>query len=338
MGYQTVMRVPRIRTYEEALKKYNNTKRIRGRENIVPLGERRDCDTYSIRKNVWTDAMELVLYQTPVIKFTVEDEVSINFGRWSSASTCQFISRVLGVAANRVRGDVVLSFHNGTKAMIADNETLTLVRTDGRWVPKQAQVLYDYRIDRKGANEVRKSVSQFKDYLRGVLKLKAEEITTNFGPSFQMQRNVVKLSYADLVEVFGKDVNPNNNNFRPAVSEWVKLDEKPTWTSPESKARMWDAYRDRTTKFYELIRNDQDDNTRHQNYWIAFNILFAQGNNLYWRDSMDAWVTLGVEEFEKSLDKALFSMFSAKVFKKVALPEGRVPTGKYNDYAITEED
>ena len=88
MGYATVMRVPRIRTYAEALKKYSNTKPIRGRDgDPVPLGERRHVDTYSIRKNVWTDTIELVLYRTPVIKFKTDDEVVVGFGQWSSAST-----------------------------------------------------------------------------------------------------------------------------------------------------------------------------------------------------------------------------------------------------------
>ena len=122
MGYATVMRVPKIYNYADALRRFNNTKPIKGRsEEKRPLGERRDADTYSIRKNVWTDAIELVLYQTPVITFTQEDEVRIKFGTWSSASTCQFIDRILSsVHCNRVRGNVVLSFVDGSKAMIAE--------------------------------------------------------------------------------------------------------------------------------------------------------------------------------------------------------------------------
>lgn len=349
MGYATVLRVPRISTYAEALKKFDNTKPIKGREpEIRPLGDRRNVDTYSIRKNVWNESIELVLYRTPVIKFTLDDEVKISFGRWSSASTCQFISRVLlGVGAYRVKGQVVLGFTGTTtKAMIGDHEELVLVRgANGGWIPKEKQVLCDYRISRKEANNVRKMVSQFRDYLSGVLKLKTEEIVLNEGTYYEQRHNVVRLTYDEMVAVFGKDVNTHNDTFRPAVAEWVKLDEKPKWTNLENHARLWQAYRDRTTKFFDLVRNDQDDNARHQNYWIAFNILFAQGNNLYWRDSnnlywrdnMDAWASLGVDQFEKSLDKILFTTFADRVFKRVELPEGRVPTGKYDDYVMTEE-
>lgn len=342
MGYATVMRVPRIQTYTEALKKYNNAKPIAGRgEEIRPLGERRDCDTYSIRKNIWTDAIELVLYKTPVITFTVEDEVKIGFGQWSSASTCQFISRVLSLSANRVRGNVVLSFSNGSKAMIADHEELILVRAEnGHWRPKVAQTLYDYRVDRKEANAVRKLVSQFRDYLSGVVKLKAETLVQNFGPSFHMEHHVVRVTYAEMVEVFGAEYadGTGTGRVRPRAGEWMQLGDKPKYYGGSHKDDVWANYREKTNNFYDLVRNDQDDNARFQNYWIAFNILMAQGQSLYFRDHLDHPMTLGVDEFEKHLDRILYKMFSDKVFKKVALAEGKVPTGKYDDYVLTEED
>jgi len=101
---------------------------------------------------------------------------------------------------------------------------------------------------------------------------------------------------------------------------------------------VWANYRQATAEFYDLVRNDQDDNARHQNYWIAYNILFVQEQSLYWRNDMDSQVTLGIDQFEKVLDKVLFTMFSDKVFTKVALAEGKVPTHKYADYVMTEED
>jgi len=97
-------------------------------------------------------------------------------------------------------------------------------------------------------------------------------------------------------------------------------------------------YRDRTQKFFDLVRNDQDDNCRHQNYWIAFNVLLIQDQRLWWRDDVNCNVLTNVEQFDKFLDKILFTMFSDKVFKRVALAEGKVPTGKYDSYVTTEED
>ena len=68
MGYATVMRVPRVMNYTDALARYEDAKPIRGRSpEVRPLGERRDVDTYQIRKN--GEEIELVLYKTPVITF-----------------------------------------------------------------------------------------------------------------------------------------------------------------------------------------------------------------------------------------------------------------------------
>jgi hypothetical protein len=47
---------------------------------------------------------------------------------------------------------------------------------------------------------------------------------------------------------------------------------------------------------------------------------------------------LGVGEFDKVLEKILFTMFADRVFVKVAMPEGKVPSGRYDDYVLTEED
>ena len=343
MGYATVMRVPKIDNYAQALKRYDNTKPIKGRDEAPrPLGERRDVDTYSIRKNVWTNAIELVLYRTPVIKFTVEDEVIINIDNWPSASTCQFISRVLsGVGAYRVRGEVVLGFSGvEARAILPAQGELALVRNaNGGWIPKVKQTLYDYRVNRKEANNVRKSVSQFKDYLNGVVKLKAEEVPNNWA---RMPFFVVKATYADLIEVFGKHEELNNvvkaDRFAPDVSKWNKLSNKPKYFNANQKDEIWQDYREQTERFFDLVRNDQDDNARHQNYWIAYNILMVQEQALYYSENMDRQITLGTDQFDKVLEKILFKMFSDKVFKRVELPEGKVPTGKYNDYVLTEEE
>ena len=344
MGYQTVMNVPTFRNYNEAAKRLNNTKPIKGREPvIVPLGDRRDCDKYSIRKSVWTDAIECVLYTTPVVKFTVEDEVIINIGKWPSASTCQFISRILwNVNANRVRGDVVLHFNSGTKALVEQCKELVLVRAEnGAWMPKEKQTLYDYRVNRKEANNVRKSVSQFRDYLAGVVKLKGETNTYNEGTYYEQTNTQVKASYTELIEVFGQEKpndGVNNGRVRPDVDAWDGLSSKPRYYRPDNKGEVWQEYRDKTAKFFNLVRNDQDDNCRHQNYWIAFNVLLIQEKRVWWRDDVNFNVVVGVEQFEKFLDKILFTMFSDKVFKRVALAEGKVPTGKYESYVMGEED
>jgi hypothetical protein len=333
------MRVPRIANYTEAYAKWNNTKPMRGRsDDKRPLGERRDVDTYSIRKNVWTEAIELVLYQTPVIKFTADDEVVLNYGRWPSASTCQFITRVLaGVGAIRVRGDVVLHFGDVVQKL-GENEELVLVRVDGRWQPKQIKTLFDYRVNRKEANNVRKDVKQFRDYLQGMVKL-MEDDTVMYGQTYKR----ISRSYAELGEVFGYRRELKESMVRIDVNDWQRLAEKPQPRygndAAEQEKRDWEAYNTMSDKFYELVKNEQDDNTRHQNYWIAFNILFAYQNYVYWIDEDNAHekkLYLASEYLEKYLEEILFARFSDRVFKLIELEKGKVPTGRYDKYVRSE--
>ena len=336
MGYATIMNVPYVGGYEQALAKWQSTKPIRGREpEIRPLGQRRDCDTYSIRKNVWTEAIECVLYNTPVIKFTPDNEVILNFGSWSSSSTCQFISGVLhSVSASRKRNTVVLSFRDGTNAILEQGEELVLVSGERGWTAKAKQTLYDYRVNRKEANKVRKSVSQFRDYLAGIVKLKAEAVAGVYGRD---GFSAVNMSYAELMEIFGKEEMASRGGFRPDIAKWAKLGEKPVYCSAGMREGQWQQYRERALQFYDLVKNNQDDNVRHQNYWLAFNILFVQIDNFYWRTDENIKMGVATHYFEKFLDKALLTMFAYKVFTKVALPDGKVPSGKYDNYVLEEE-
>lgn len=340
MGYSTVMRVPRIADYKAAYQIWNNIKPMRNRiegldpkQPTRPLGQRRDVDTYSIRKNVWTEAIECVLYQTPVVTFTTEDEVKIAFGQWSSASTCQFISRVLGVSACRVRGEVVLEFPSGLKQMVKREEELVLVRgVDGRWQPKQAKPLYDYRVNRKEANNVRRMCSTFRKYMLGIVSLKEDKVT-----QYGVEYGRVAFTFAELMEVFGAVDKYNDGRLFLKTDGWTCLTNKPNhyYQDADNRRKAWDEYHAMSDKFLELIKDDQDDNCRYQNYWLALCILFAHRNYLTpcTKDNInERTFTLGSHLFEKQLDEALFYKFAEKVFKRVELPSDKVPTGKYDKY------
>lgn len=340
MGYSTVMRVPRIADYKQAFNIWNNIKPMRNRiegldpkQPTRPLGQRRDVDTYSIRKNVWTEAIECVLYHTPVVTFTTEDEVKIKFGQWSSASTCQFISRVLGVSACRVRGEVVVEFASGLKQMVKREEELVLVRgVDGRWQPKEAKALYDYRVNRKEANKVRRMCGTFRKYMLGIVSLKEDKVT-----QYGVEYGRVSFTFAELMEVFGAEDRYNDGRLFLKTDGWACLTSKPTHYNqdPDRRKQMWAEYHAVSDKFLELIKDDQDDNCRYQNYWIAFCILFAHRNYLTpcTKDfTNERTFTLGSHLFEKQLDEALFYKFAEKVFKRVELPSDKVPSGKYDKY------
>ena len=139
--------------YQEALKIHDSIKPLRGRAiEIRPLGNRRDVDTYSIRKN--GDAIELVLYKTPVITFMPDGDVVIFIDGYNSVSTHQFISWVLGISANGARRTTVLTI-NGQKYTIADKEKLRLRLEDGNWHVLNPTAQWGWKLNRKEITNVR---------------------------------------------------------------------------------------------------------------------------------------------------------------------------------------
>jgi sulfur relay (sulfurtransferase) DsrF/TusC family protein len=210
------------------------------------------------------------------------------------------------------------------------------VRVDGRWQPKQIKTLFDYRINRKEANNVRKDVKQFRDYLQGMVKLMEDE-SVLYGQSFKR----ISRSYAELGEVFGFKRALNEGKVMVDRNDWARLAEKPNpnYTHAEQRKNEWALYHMMSDKFYELVKNDQDENTRHQNYWIAFNILFAYQNHIYWVDESimhEKKLYLASEYLEKYLEEILFARFSDRVFKMVELEKGKVPTGRYDKFVRSE--
>ena len=175
MGYATIRRVPRVLYYQEALKIHDSIKPLRGRAiEIRPLGNRRDADTYHIRKN--GDALELVLYKTPVITFMPDGDVVLFIDGYNSVSTHQFIDHVLNIRANGARRTTVLTI-NGQKDTIADKEKLRLRLEDGNWHVINPTAQWGWKLNRKEITNVRTKYGEFYKYLKGFVNLRSESIT-----------------------------------------------------------------------------------------------------------------------------------------------------------------
>jgi len=91
MMFDTINRVRKHYSFAEWKKWHDSITPIRGRSpELRPLGERRDCDKFSIRM-ASPDCVELVLYQTPVVKWYSDERVEVNCGQWTSEFTCRFV-------------------------------------------------------------------------------------------------------------------------------------------------------------------------------------------------------------------------------------------------------
>ena len=198
MGYATVLNVPRVSTYAQAERIVTTTKPIRG-TTTIPLGNRRDHDQYSIRKE--GEDIQLVCYKTPVVTFHPNEEVTIKTSGWSTVSTHQFIQQVLGIHAYG-RGRFTVMDIGDAKVSIEGNETARIkMGEDGNWQCLTQITRPSYRMNRKGANNVRARYKEFADYIKGFSKVRAEMVKPRWGSEYM----AIQFGMDELETAFQKD-------------------------------------------------------------------------------------------------------------------------------------
>ena len=207
MGYASVQHVPRLFTYERAKRLFDKTAPIRG-TTIRPLGRRKDHRMYSIRENK-EGHIELVCYNTPVVTFEQGEQniVRVKIDGWNSISTRQFIQTTLGVPTSASKSYCILEIR-GEKHTLRKDEELLLAWGVGEWtngwtVLNNHQRL-SYRINRKGANNVRAMYKPFTNYLKSFISLRATDMSVKgaWGRD-DYEYKAVPLTLRELSEVFG---------------------------------------------------------------------------------------------------------------------------------------
>ena len=322
MGYATVMRVPRVHNYADALRIHDNTKPLRGRSpEIKPLGERRDADTYHIRKH--GDAIELVLYKTPVITFMPDGEVVLFVDNHNTVSTHQFISHVLGVSAWGVRRTTVLNI-NGNKYTLTEKDKLRLRKDEGgNWCVLNPTQQWSWRLDRKAVTNVRTKYSEFYKYLKGFVNLRTESITQRWNSSIY---DGIHVQQSEFKSLFGSMVS---------IRSYAYMNKRGK-QSLDWNAVKPEQYKASSNAFDCLIRPDQPEEDKHTNFYKAALLLIAKLET----DAMDIRVdsaTVRAKHIVPLLDEILFQMYAHHVLVRKALPQGKVSSGIYERWMLEWE-
>jgi len=319
MGYATVMKVPRMYSYADALKKHDETKPLRGRDpEIRPLGNRRDADTYHIRKN--GEAIELVLYKTPVITFMPDGEVVIYTGTYNTVSTHQFIKQVLGISAQGVRNSSVLTA-GGSKFVIGADEKMRLARDNSEWRVLNATVQYGWKLNRKAITNVRSRYGEFYKYLKGFVSLRTESIYIHTWANDA--KDCVVVQQSEFKNAFG-GIAP--------LSEYRYMDKRGkqqiNWVAV--KPHQFEAS---SNAFESLIRPDQPEEDKHNNFYKAALALVMKQDD----DRMDMRtdeIKVLAKKIVPLLDEVLFMRHAEEVLVREALPMGKVSTGTYDKWML----
>jgi len=316
MGYATVQRVPKVHSYADALKIYDSIKPLRGRaEEIRPLGNRRDADTYHIRKI--GVKIELVLYKTPVITFMDDGEVEIFINGYNSVSTHQFIDHVLSIRAQGARRTTVLTI-NGQKYTIADKEKLRLRLEDGNWHVLNPTAQWGWKLNRKEITNVRTKYSEFYKYLKGFVNLRTEVKQPH---RWHPEKEYVTIEKEEFKSVFERMVH---------IREYAYMDKRGkqhlNWTNVKPEQ-----YEQSAKAFEYLIRHDQPEEDKHTNFYKAALALIAKVDT----DTMDIRtdeVNVRSKFIVPLLDDVLFQLYAHQVLVRYELPMGKVSSGIYEHW------
>ena len=347
MGYATVMRVPQVTDYGDALRWHDTTKPTRGRSpEIRPLGDRKDVDTYSVRMN--GDDVEFVLYKTPVITYKPNGEIVLRTDGWASVASHQFITRVLGIPARGKAGSSVLKVFNvrwQDYTMTGDNTLTLCVEGTGAWRVLAHETLYGYKANRKALTTVRSRYSEFRKYLDGFINLRQEERVLHQGRAYEHRSNVINFGVQEAVNLFG--VMDSTYNDAKALNR-EKIDcimDKPTklyFFNPTEAQKQ--EYRDRVRRyeenmkaFTETIVNGQPEDVKHDNFYRGAMALLVEW---YWdtrAHSKSEWVLhdyedgglVYLDEWVPGIDEAILKYHAEEVLERVALEVGKTPNPKY---------
>lgn len=287
-----------INDYATALKRWEDTKPIRGRTiDTRPLGHRRN-DHYLI--NFYPEgAVECILYKTPVVTFYENGDVIIRHDGYNSVSTCNFIGEVLGIHSSIFNYKTMVGF-NG-KDYIVPIEGLTIRRNES-WVyePMNPAPVVGHALDRKGTNNVRVRYHPFYSYLSSMCRLKA-------GSDYPQ---------TEMYRVFGKT---NDKYPRPNMPADLSHDERNGW---EDSVKL----------FFDWITDTKEETKNDSFYKAILHMAYSFGITKWGNGSETEGYVLHEKKALKAFDELIIGFHRSETLKEKVLPEGVVrkdSNGKY---------
>lgn len=333
MGYSTVKHVPRTLTYGDAMYIYKNSIPIRGRDpEVRPLGQRRNADTYWVRKE--GDDVQYMHYRTPVVTFKPDNTIEVCMGGWNSVSTRQFISQVLDVRMGVSRGVATMLVGDEKYAFRApDRLVMKRVPSEsginaGNWsmlsFPRQTGL----RVNRQAANNVRARYKAFEQYLKGFLKVRKDE---NDGVRITAHELGQAIGFMKSVEPTYAIVNRLGNSGRTyrsgaSVYQFIDLTE---WRLICSEPYSGQEKQNRNVVLEKARKLMQSEN--HEDYYKMAMILCSCNsyNVLAYDETGENWITETTSFVNVAYKNLVTKMHADEVLERIELPTGSIPNQTY---------
>lgn len=277
--------ITRIFNYEQALKQFNDTRPIRGRDvECRPLGHR-DRPHFSIKLNDKQEVECCEYNHRPSVTFKPNGEVLLN-PQWTSVSSCAFIEEVLGIGSSQVDYKIRVELASGTY-VVPMKEGLVIKRDPERgnnYHPISVQRNVVHHIKRGVANNVRQQYADILSYAHGYFKLEAKMPSDIEQREMFGVRQVVN-EYAD------------GERYEYEVLNVPRLE----YSNPEDVER-----------FIDMMRSDEP-----MDQYKAIVALRIQGGS--WRSEKRSY-----KDVLQAIDRMILTMHRDEVFKEVEVPVGVV--------------
>ncbi len=354
----TMRYLPRVHEYKRALRLLNTTKPIGGsgcNAGMIPLGARNNVSTYSVRAGK-TDAtdVEFLLYTTPVITFKQDGRIIVKLERWGTNTTREFIGTILCVTCYAKGGKTVLEINTPTP----EKNPKSIIPPTGlvlRCAPQEPgsktppvllafdadtkPVIYGYAINRSQNNNVRRRYSEFIKYFKASISLRKEQVEVRgYYASQPSYFEAIEYTIGEAIDVIG---TIQDSGLIRLDNRWNMLFQKPI---PQMRPQGWntyvqwiDQYDTKCREFFDLIKNDQPEDTKHSNFYKAFVILMTVYPHQHLHNSHraeDPAVVKNVDTatLRSNFEKLLKMYFSKAILEAVVLKDGMPPNKVYTNW------
>jgi hypothetical protein len=322
-GNVAVGYVPRTTNYKDAKRLFDSTKPIKGRaDNKKPLGRRKDVDSYWIRENNENGVamVQYMCYRTPVVSYYEDGRIKIDNANYNTQTTNAFIYYALGLRCDGKGGYTNVHISGKTYQLTPDNNNILWVKEEGEnykhiVLDKERfthAAQFNYRINRKKANNVRAKYAEFIEYFKAFLALRDDD-------------GVISFEYGELVELFGEVENQWGSKViqNGDLKTCMRRAGETRWGNKEGYHAMYLAS---GTRIIQLITS-----TNHADFYKAA-MTFVAGERVYFGDRVQTKSKVSTSKPEKDFNEFLMRWHAEDVLDKFELEAGVVPTGKYKDW------
>jgi len=240
--------LPTLCNWKDAAVTERNIKPIRGRSpECKPLGKRQNTHV-TIRK-LNDESIVCRLYNTDVVTYHKDGRIDILLDGWASQTTMAFIEEVLGVrvciqhnhawvsATRESRDDLPMGCTQVGMYALHTHEVNTFRRNQSGDLEFQNPMqITTHKINRAGANTVRKAYKPFKDYMVRIMRLRDDGFSgQEFGDVFGWMREGLPNYPVQLTVHSGHKTNANDLR---AFLDLAKSQD----TNDHYKASLWLAW------------------------------------------------------------------------------------------------